>query len=73
MYLEGSPVEIHTPAHRNPIVRGMTAPPLVIAQQCSSVTFFSLLFHFRKEKFDAAPKKIILFFTFAKLPKAEFT
>jgi hypothetical protein len=35
----------------------MTAlPPGVIAQQCSSVTFASLLFQSRKEKFNARLK-----------------
>ena len=43
-----------------------------IAQQYSSATFVSLLFPFHKEKFDATLNKIILFFTFSKLPKAEF-
>jgi hypothetical protein len=53
MYMQGSPVGIQTPSHWNLIVRSMTSPPPVIAQQYSSATFVSLCSHSRTEKFGA--------------------
>ena len=52
------PVENQTPTYWNPFDYSTTVPATcVIAQQCSSATFVSLCFHFRKEKCHFAFQK----------------
>ena len=52
--VQGSPAEFQIQTHRNLISSSMTATvSCVIAQQHSSVTFVSSLFHYHKEKFGA--------------------
>jgi len=52
-YTHESPVEIQCTTHWNPIGRGVTALPPVIAQQYSSATSVTLRVPSRKEKFGA--------------------
>jgi hypothetical protein len=58
IYFKRTPFDIHTTARWTPICRGMTARTLVIAQQYSPATLVSLLFHYRRENFRSASKKL---------------
>jgi len=60
IYVQGTPAEIQTSKHRNPIDRRKHPAACVIAQQCSSATFVSLRFHSNKEKFGTRRKNFTL-------------
>jgi len=63
--VQGSPVEIHTPAHWNLIDRGQTTPNGCFGVlQNSSNIFVQLLFHCRKEKSGGLLNILCFFFAF---------
>jgi hypothetical protein len=60
MYIQRNPTEIETPAHRNLFGRKQDCPAAcVIAQQYSSATFVSLLFHPIMETFVTHSRHVI--------------
>jgi hypothetical protein len=59
LYVQGSRVEIQTPAHWNLIGRSVTAPQPVIAQRYSSAIFVTLRFLSVREEFGAFKNVII--------------